>query len=465
MKNWPIYFKERLWSGNVKTGYVGMATLWTPKEKLVDLMPENVAVVGQLYTQSGIEFIVRNLWANPKISTLVICGRDSTGSGQALIKGNLPEIEEIPKKYLDIFLRLVKIVDLRKEMEPKKIAAKIAKIKPCPPFAPKSKLFPQTKISANFPSEASVFRIEAPTIGLAWLQILKTVIKFGRVVPRISVYGGEERMVMNLCAVVTEENISSPKIYPFFGFGKKQIKAYFREFFKHSRGEQAYTYGERIFDYLGVDQLAQMARKLTSFAYNKGALSVLWQPAVDNFPVRKPWRTPCLTLIQGICQDDLLQVTAYFRSNDMFGAWPYNAFALRKLQAVLAQKIGKKIGVLTIISHAAFIDEHDLAAAQKIVRQNDRLTCLWDPRGNLAVSVVGHKIIVRHFSPDGKFLQGFKVDGKLPKAADKMAEMLLQNQVISQVGHALDIGGCLARAEEAIKLGLKFEQDKNLFVG
>lgn len=461
MKNWPVYFKERLWFGNVKTGYIGVATLWTPKEKIVSLMPENVAVVGQLYTQGGIEFIIRNLWANPRISTLVICGRDSTGSGQTLIKGDLSSIEEIPRKYLGIFRQKVALVDLRKETDLKKIAAKIGRLKFRPPFAKVPKLFPQAKISANFPSEMSVFRIEAPTIGLAWLQILKTVIKFGQMIPRISVYGGKERMVMNLCTVITQEDISLPKIYPFFNFGKRQIKAYFKEFFKHSRGEQAYTYGERIFDYLGVDQLAQMTKKLTSFPYNKGALAVLWQPTIDNFPIRKPWRTPCLTLIQGICGAKKLYLTAYFRSNDMYGAWPLNAFALRKLQTVLVEKIGKKVGTLTIISHAAFIDEHDLPVAQKIVRESDQMFCQWDPRGNLAVSVVGKKIVIRHFSPDGQFIQEFKVDGKLPKAADKMVDILLKNQIISLVGHALDIGGQLARAEEAIKLGLKFEQDKN----
>src|SRR4030042_5291381 len=107
-----------------------------------------------------------------------------------------------------------------------------------------------------------------------------------------------------------------------------------------------------------------MALKLKSFPYNKGAIAVLWQPAVDNFPVRKPWRTPCLTLIQGFCLDNKLYLTAYFRSNDMFAAWPQNAFALRKLQTEIANKLSFGVGDLITISHTAFIDENNLVSAE-----------------------------------------------------------------------------------------------------
>jgi thymidylate synthase len=245
--------------------------------------------------------------------------------------------------------------------------------------------------------------------------------------------------------------------------------AYLKNFFSPHRGEDAYTYGERIFNYqkspvdLGViNQLDIMVKKLKSFPYNKGALITLWNASIDNFPVRKPWRTPCLTLIQGICQKERLHLTTYIRSNDMFGSWPQNAFALRKLQTELAKKISKEVGYLTVISQSAFIDETDLVEAERIVKENDRLFCQPDPRGNLIISVEGKEIVIKQMSPDGLFLAEFRQNGLEPKAALKMAEKLLKNQVISRVDHALDIGEQLGRAEDAIKLGLKFEQDKEL---
>jgi len=471
MKDWPVYFKERLHLVNPKQGFIGITTCWTPKEKIADLMPDKVAVVGQLYTKGGIEYIVRNLWANPRVSCLVVCGQDSTQSGKALVdffkKGKIDNRissfdDKISPRALEVFRKKVRLVDCRGETDPKKLIREVIRIRRRSPFALRPKIFPQPELLGTFPSETSVFRVEAPTIGLAWLQILKLVLKFGWEIPRIFVYGGKERMILNLTTVITEENINQPKLYHFFNFNKKGLRTYLKEFFNPERGDQAYTYGERMFDYSGIDQVAIMTKKLNEFSSNKGAVVTLWQPKVDNFPKRKPWRTPCLTLIQGICQNEKLHLTAYFRSNDVFGAWPLNAFALRKLQAVLAEKIKKKVGILTTISQSAFIDNNDLSTAEKIVKENRRVFCQWDPRGNLIIGVEGEEIAVKHFSPNGEFLQEFRINGKKPKAAAKMALKLIEAQVISRVDHALDIGEQLGRAEDTIKLGLKFEQDKRL---
>ena len=69
MKKWPVYFKERLWVGD-KDGDVGIATLWTSKEIIVEGLSsgtkKRVAVVGQLYSLRGGEYIFRNIWANPR---------------------------------------------------------------------------------------------------------------------------------------------------------------------------------------------------------------------------------------------------------------------------------------------------------------------------------------------------------------------------------------------------------------
>lgn len=487
--SWPSYFDERLWLINPQKGFVGVVTLWTPKEAVAPYLDKKVAVCGQLYSKRGIEFIIRNSWLNPKIRYLVLVGKDSTGSGEALVKFFKKGVKkgdgvweiigadqaflptQIPKKFLDQFRKKINLIDLRGETDPKKINQKIVRLKPLPPFTKKPKSFPHAKLEAKiFPSEVSGIRVEAETIGLAWLQILKAILRFGWEIPRVMVYGGRERMLLNLVSVITKEEIKDPKIYPFFLFKKADLLAYFKNFFSLNRGEDAYSYGERIFNYqkspvdLGViNQLDLMAKKLKSFSYNKGALITLWNASIDNYPVRKPWRTPCLTLIQGICQGEKFHLTAYFRSNDMFGAWPENCFALRKLQAELARQIGKEVGFLTTISQSAFIDSVDVEEAEKIVRENDQKERLHnDPRGNLLVSVEKKEIVVKHYSPEGLYLAEFRQDGILPKAAEKMEEKLMKDQIISRVDHALDIGQQLARAEDAIKLGLKFEQDKGL---
>ena len=114
MKDWPKYYKERLWLGDVDEGFVGIVTLWTPIEvfsSLVDdRLKKKVSVIGQLHTKRGVEFIFRNLWLNPKIRYLILCGEDGCGAGSALVefmrRGKISSLffDEISKRYLEMVL-------------------------------------------------------------------------------------------------------------------------------------------------------------------------------------------------------------------------------------------------------------------------------------------------------------------------------------------------------------------------
>lgn len=146
----------------------------------------------------------------------------------------------------------------------------------------------------------------------------------------------------------------------------------------------------------------------------------------------------------------------------MFGAWPQNAFALRELQQRLAESCGKKVGSLTTVSHFAWIDENDAPLAQKILEENDEVTCQWDPRGNFIVDIEGNEIVARHLTPEGKELREFRIDGKKPKAARDLVDQIISELAVSELSHAADLGRQIARAEAAVKLGLKFKQDQPL---
>lgn len=469
--NWPLYYKERLWLGDTKNGYIGIATLWSSKEKIVELISEEVkskiAVVGQLYTKRGVEYVFRNVWLNPKIRYLIVTGTDLVKSGEFLIKKDLEEMkslmETVSEEDVKKFLESVEIVDMRGKSG-EEVLLQIGKLEHREPFAQEGKSFEEIKPNSTvLPSENSGFRVEAETIGEGWLQILGLITKFGRRIPRIYVYGGFERMLLNMVTVITGENIKEPKMWSFLDFDKDDLRNYFKNFFTPERGEEAYTYGERLFAYEVdskiVNQIDEMTKKMKSFPFNKGALAILWQAGIDNFPIRKPWKTPCLTLIQGVCMEEKFYLTAYFRSNDMFEAWPQNAFALRKLQTEIANRLDMKTGDLTVISHCAYIDENDLVSAEKVVTENNRLFCQFDPRGNLVISVEGEEIVIKRCSPEGHLLKEYRQNGKENKAALRLSEKLLLDNVISQIGHALDIGVQLARAEEAVRLGTVFSQD------
>ncbi len=489
---WPVYFKDRLIVGDFNSD-IGVATLWMPKENVADELGTGAfSVCGQLYTKRGINPLLRNLLANPRIRHLVLCGPDRQGSGEALIRFFKDGVEskdgvtrvvgddeaildkELPLEVLGLLRRSIFIHNMI--MQPlEKVKNVVQSLPSLTPFG-EPQIFPEEKVElkSGFPSDLSVFKIRRDHIGDAWLDVLKTVMRFGVDTPGMY---GKVKQVHNLSVVIEKESTKSPKLESYLTFTKASLENYYKGFFsRNDDASEAYTYGERIFRWgEGVDQRALMAEKLKRFPYDRGALAVLWDPDRDNFPPKnqeqklggqtKGWKVPCLVMLAAQCIGDDLYMTATFRNNDMFGAWPLNAFALRKFQEELAQELGKGVGSLTTVSHVAEIYEPDWELSAKVVEQNDTLgrTCVYDSRGYYTVRVEGANIVVDFFSPGGAtLLTTLQIDGREPKAARDLCAMAMKDMLISELGAACDLGRQLAKAETAIKLGLIFEQDQPL---
>ena len=74
--DWPLYCRESLTLGDPAAG-VGVCTLWTPRERIAaGLTPGSFAVVGNLYSREGINLLLRNVLANPRVTHLVACGEE-----------------------------------------------------------------------------------------------------------------------------------------------------------------------------------------------------------------------------------------------------------------------------------------------------------------------------------------------------------------------------------------------------
>ena len=167
-------------------------------------------------------------------------------------------------------------------------------------------------------------------------------------------------------------------------------------------------------------------------------------------------KSPCLDLIQALVNSNKLYLTAYIRSNDMFGAWPQNTIALRAIQKEIAQAIGKEMGKLMIISNSAHIYEHNYEKAIEIVEKHKpSLECQQDPRGSFVIKIDNDKIKVIHMTPNGRALQEFSGETAI-EIFHKIYPF------ISNTPHALDIGAELQKVEIALKQGLDYNQDNHL---
>lgn len=504
--NWPIYFKDNLWISNLESSNA-VVTLWTPKELIAQgLDPKSFAVCGQLYSKRGINYILRNIFANPRVRNIVICGADRSESGKAIVNFFEKGIDEnhsivdIEKAIIEKELPLESINSLRQSIEYKNMIGSID-VKSIQsilngfvqkePFMELT-LFPEAKIEKpnQYPSEGSVFNVRSKYIKEAWPQIIRQIMKFGGEYKMLS--NSSVRELVNVVTVISDEDPMHPEMVDDFDFNLDELDLYITNFLESNAGSEDYNYGERIFNFKffsdhtlhkmrkkmekieeelgfksrnvlkGIDQFDISYRKLKSFKQDRGALVTLWSTGRDNL-TSNPLKVPCLTFLQFMIRDEKLHLNAYFRSNDMFKAWPRNAFALRSLQKKMSDKLQIPIGVLTTFSTLAQVYEEDWVDALKLIKKyENNAFCIQELRSSIIIECIEKDIVVRHMSPDGNtLLDEFKTSGMQYKAALKMTDILVAHDLFSNYGHAMDIGRELMKAEMAIKENYLYIQDRD----
>lgn len=482
---WPIFYKDKLIVGNKKSP-VAICTLWTNKEEFSFLPQNKFSVIGNLYTNYGINYIVKNILANPRIRCIVVCGKDLMKTGEALINFFKNGIDEnykiigsnayidksIPKNLIDVLRKNVKIVDLRNE---EKVRERIEEIVQSYPeevdlFIEPSVLEEREEVEENLTTDDVVFRVEG-SIPEVWLKILDIVLKFGEV--KETEYGIRQKEVLDVVAVITEDG-EIPKWFP---VSLEDLENYTRQFFVKEKPEGiAYTYGERLFalrfdlpekvrEYIPpqmlkeaeivLDQIHSVIERLKSKRFTRRAIAVTWRHEIDV----NSENPPCLIEIVWSIKNDRLYQTCTFRSHDIFGAWIFNVYALRKLQKDIAKELNVQLGSLIILSVSAHIYENNWKQAEELVEKyyrNRVMKFKEDPRGFFIVRVENGEIIVEHRLKDGRKSK-YEFRGK---KAEELYRRILNENLVSRLDHAAYLGKELARAEIALKEGKGFVQDK-----
>lgn len=140
-----------------------------------------------------------------------------------------------------------------------------------------------------------------------------------------------------------------------FILNKKEIPGYY------------YNYGERAFNFKGLNQLDEyviplLKRDIT----NKRGIMIFYDPNRDSLVTKKD--TPCIVLIDFKVRNNQLHTTALIRSNDMFFGWPCNIYQTSVLQEYVRKQFGCKLGNLTTISISAHIFEEQFEWIERIIK-------------------------------------------------------------------------------------------------
>jgi thymidylate synthase len=456
---WPLCFSHNLALGKEDSN-VAVCTLWTEKEQLLSQIPKDYyAVLGNLYSKKGIEYLVRNTLANPNLRYLVVFGQDMANSGAVLMDfASGAGIEAgIEKKHLDAFRQQVKVIDLRKGSveELVKILEGLSQ-KRMEAFGPPIVLEESSSKVDSLPSENVNFVIREQQIADAWPKMLDLIMKYGEI--KQTQYDMREKEVLNTVVTITEEN---QELKTFLKISKKELEDYLPTVLTaHKPVGINYTYGERLFsykvdEYTEINQIKRIICQLKECPYTRRAVAMLWNVEKD----RNSQHPPCLIYHSFLARSGRLYLTAVIRSNDIFKAWPLNAFALNELLKYVCRESGLKYGNLTILSNSAHVYETDWKDVEKIVSENldNSRELVLDPRGYFVIFLKDSRIQVNHFTNEDRKTK-YSFSGT---SAEEIYKQIIKENLVSRFDHAAYIGKELARAEQHLKSSpnAEFRQD------
>lgn len=504
-----IYKPNQLILGS---GYIAICTGWTPAKSVASkLDPSDYAVIGNLYSPSrGINFLVRNLLANPHVRYLVTinltredknsgsvqCLKDFFENGVYRGKNDVGKecwvIDSLIKGYIDIDIPLKVLNQLRSSVSVVSNLDWIVEIKSLNQYSTvkpwaEPMVFPYNEPTSEVkPGPLYGHRIEGKTIAETWIKILQRIKTTGTIRP--TGYDGKWQELIDLMAVVTDEPedfyFPEPNYLP---LDKEYLKNYIPQILDDAdyREGVKYTYGQRLRSWFGQDQIEKVINKLVKEIDSASAVMSLWDSGTGGVNESNLYQTirrygrdggdsdhnhggsPCLNHIWVRVVDNELSLTATFRSNDMFSAWPANAMGLRALQWHIRDEIASQsdydltMGPLITISQSAHIYDDCWENVEQLINNqyqsivNKEIQSYSDPTGNFLIETSGYNgynITVSQLTPSGEFVG--KWEGKNPL---KLIRQIVTDCPSIQPSH---IGYLAREIERASQQKTNYIQDK-----
>jgi thymidylate synthase len=353
---------------------------WYPLKRFVNETDKSLyGVAGNLFNPThGVELLIRNLLFNNHVKNIVICSltkEDYTNNpGKKLY-------EIIEKEYPDLWEKCwVFFCENPKELREafKEISCASNDVIPTREQIIKEPMVTmETKvITGNIYSQV----IRKATIELAYPEVVKQIHNHGRFIGNI-----QENINLNI--VLTDEETDINRLVQSVDSKlESSLLGYIHDFLNGTQSEHSYSYGDRL---LEKNQIQNVIDKLTEKPLTMAGMMSIWYPE-DLIK----GNSPCLTQIWvRASEDGKLDMTATFRSNDMFRAWQFNAYALRALQIQIADDLKMIPSVLTTVSFSAHIYKKDFEEIDKVLLDIEAKGKQY--KKEIPFSVVGNFVISR----------------------------------------------------------------------
>ncbi|MDR2421860.1 MAG: DUF4346 domain-containing protein [Deltaproteobacteria bacterium] len=491
-------------------GTVAVCSLWTPVSHLErvwgeaapQLLGEDspISLVGGLYG-GGLKIMLRNLHHNPQIDTVILLGKDFSGAVEHLVNffarrvvktgqkqlyvfedGHQEELEKLSIEGAEsshgldaliqpeFFLDPPHIEDWTKEVDnvnPQRLVKFLESYVPRDP-APteRAPAIPLPKpLTVTYPSELAGHVVVADAILDGWDELLYRLYRFG---PLISLRNGKERYeLLNVKVVIRRPGQYAPEEVARHNLPMSQIKEYQADLLRSELlvEKSSYTYGHRLGAYFGRNLLAQISQDLAQSLDSRHAYATLW----DNLKDPEGSDSPCLVSVFFRKIQNLVHLTATFRSHNGARAWPINCFGLYGLMAHVCQKANESPnrtepndlvpGQLTVVSQSISLAPSELTEVIGLLDEYPKRPYKMkkDPNGyfKLAIDPENKEIVVWQHDHDDEMIAEYR--GRTPA---ELIQALTGHLAVSDLGHAFYLGGQLERAWHCLVKGLDYQQDK-----
>lgn len=247
--------------------------------------------------------------------------------------------------------------------------------------------------------------IEADTLGEAWEQACKTIMLHGH---ERYVQAPEYKIeTKDLPLIIKVKNpFQEPRISPKANMTKDQAEIYVKKLLEGSGKENEnafdYTYYSRLRHYPDckvraflpaitdsdeeldqeknkicegkcvvqkIDQIEKAISILQKDPTRRTVIMHTWIPYRDLMkfgPKREDTSSPCLLIAYPQLVDNKLHMFVVMKTNDLYNAWPGNAYAFTALQKYLADRLGVETGTYTHFSVSMHIYKDMYEEAKKV---------------------------------------------------------------------------------------------------
>lgn len=434
-----------------------------------DYFHKNISISGKLITPQGIERIVLNVISNPHIREIVVIGDevkpfypldalrslyDNSMNDNSEIKdtvANVKTLNKVNREHVEVFReQIVNIEFFRDENE---LREYIETHDGYETFETDFVL----DLDSSEGEECDVanskmnHKIVAYSIDQAWIKSLETILNMGKMITSSNFRFKE---VLNLFVEIRNPTTIDIDLV---NTSLRNLEKYSSDLIDPDvEKESEYTYGKRLryFGKNNIDQIGHIVNRLKDESNSRRATASLWLPQVD---APKGSGQPCLTSVDFKLRDGKVNLTAVFRSNDIYKASPTNWYGLGKLLEYVADKLSKDLGKLSILAQSAHIYATDF---NDVKNDLDDIVGIGqdyieDDFGYFVIEIIDDEINVSFHDLDGAVKNEFSGSN-----AKKLRREILNSSLISLKEHACYLGEELQKAEMALKYDIDFKQSK-----